>query len=236
MGEEKKKNTVEGRLENRFFADDYLINLSDLKEVDAARHTLLLHSCCGPCSTAVVEKLAQYYDITIYFYNPNITDQREYEKRKASQKDFIHQYNTDKAPEEKIKFLEGPYEIALFYKAAQGMEEEPEGGRRCHACFKLRLEKTAETANMSSFEYFGTTLTVSPYKDFQAIFKIGMELSIRYGLHFLGEDFKKKAGYQRSIALSKDYNLYRQHYCGCEFSNAQAKESPEKDKLSEKEK
>lgn len=219
MVEDKKNNKVRGCLENQCFDENYLINLEDLKDFCTVKHTLLLHSCCGPCSTAVIERLADFYDITVFFYNPNITDREEYEKRKASQKAFINEYNKEKDSKDRIKFLEGPYESAVFYKSVEGLEDEPEGEKRCNVCFKLRLEKTAETASICLFNCFGTTLSVSPHKDFQTIYKIGMDLSIRYNLEFLGEDFKKKAGFQRSIEMSKKYNLYRQRYCGCEFSN-----------------
>ncbi|MDF3001921.1 MAG: epoxyqueuosine reductase QueH [Bacillota bacterium] len=194
------------------------IRLDQLNEVRRSRHKLLLHSCCGPCSTAVVERLTGRFDITIFFYNPNINDQEEYEKRRGAQLDFIEKYNDRIDARDRIAYLEGPFEPELFEQAVKGMEEEPEGGRRCTSCFQLRLEKTAETAKMSGFDTFSTTLSVSPHKNFELIHKLGMQLGMRYGLSFLGEDFKKQGGYQRSIELSKEYGLYRQRFCGCSYA------------------
>lgn len=199
--------------------NNQFINLEDMNEVRKSKIRILLHSCCGPCSTAVVERLSGRFDITIFFYNPNITDRDEYEKRRNAQLDFIEKYNGRINSADRIAFMEGPYEPERFNSAVKGLEQEPEGGKRCTPCFQLRLEKTAETAIISGFDTFGTTLTVSPYKDFELINKLGMQLGMRYGLTFLGEDFKKQGGYQRSIELSKAYHLYRQHFCGCAFSN-----------------
>ncbi len=218
MKREKNKNCISVRLEGSIQRNQF-ISLEDINDVRKARPKILLHSCCGPCSTAVVERLSGRFDITIFFYNPNITDKDEYERRRQAQLEFIEKYNTRVDSRDRIAYQEGPYEPELFYSAVKGLEEEPEGGRRCTPCFLLRLEKTAEAASMTGFETFGTTLTVSPYKNFELINKIGMQLGMRYGLTFLGEDFKKQNGYQRSIELSKAYNLYRQHFCGCEFSN-----------------
>lgn len=194
------------------------IRLDEINEVRKSRHKLLLHSCCGPCSTAVVERLTGRFDITIFFYNPNIADQEEYEKRRAAQLDFIEKYNDRIDARDRISYLEGPFEPELFYQAVKGMEQEPEGGKRCTSCFQLRLEKTAETAKMSGFDTFSTTLSVSPHKNFELIHKLGMQLGMRYGLSFLGEDFKKQGGYQRSVSLSKEYGLYRQRFCGCSYA------------------
>lgn len=180
--------------------------------------SLLLHSCCGPCSTAVIERLAGDYQITIFFYNPCITDQAEYQRRKDAQLDFIHKYNESLPPKDKIAFREGPYDTKNFYKAAEGLEKEPEGGKRCLACFGLRLEKTAESCKLAGCDYFGTTLTISPHKNYELISRLGRKLALKYGLSFLDEDFKKKDGFKRSIELSKKYGLYRQNYCGCEYS------------------
>lgn len=180
--------------------------------------SLLLHSCCGPCSTAVIERLAGDYQITIFFYNPCITDEQEYQRRKETQIQFIKQYNESLPPKEHIRFQEGPYDTKNFYRAVQGLEQEPEGGKRCLSCFWQRLEKTAETCSMAGCDYFGTTLTVSPHKNYQFISNIGKRLAVKYGLSFLDEDFKKKDGFKRSIELSRQYDLYRQNYCGCEYS------------------
>lgn len=179
---------------------------------------LLLHSCCGPCSTAVIERLADRYDITIFFYNPNITDEDEYRLRKATQIEFLKRFNSRQLAEKTIEFIEGDYNPDLFYKVAKGLECEREGGARCEECFILRLKETARLAAEKSYDVFGTTLTVSPYKNYEIITMIGSSLAVEYQVLYLDEDFKKKAGYQRSIELSKEYGLYRQHYCGCEFS------------------
>jgi len=223
MKKDKVRETAILRVERDIVDGTHYIDLNDLNDLSKIKPSVLLHSCCGPCSTAVVERLSGTYQITIFFYNPNITDKEEYEKRKASQIEFIDQYNNNKASKDRIAFLEGKYEPEVFYQAAACLEQEPEGGKRCTACFKLRLEKTAEVASMSGFGCFGTTLSVSPYKNFELLHKIGMELGMRYGLSFIGDDFKKNSGYQRSIELSKQYNLYRQHYCGCKFSNKENK-------------
>lgn len=188
------------------------------KEIKTEKLGLLLHSCCGPCSTSVIERLVREYKITVFFYNPNITDREEYLKRKENQIKFIENYNQNINQVDTIAFLEGPYDSETFLVAAKGLESEPEGGKRCTECFKIRLEKTAETAKMTGNDCFATTLTVSPHKNGALIHKIGMDLAIRYGLTYLAEDFKKKAGYQRSIELSKEFGLYRQHFCGCEYS------------------
>ncbi len=182
------------------------------------KQRLLLHSCCGPCSTAVVERLAGEYDITLFFYNPNITDPLEYEMRKAAQLQFLQRYHAVQSPETPVEFLEGPYDTEGFYQAVAGLESEPEGGRRCGECFKFRLTKTAEKAIDLGFDCFGTTLSVSPHKDYTMISEIGRGLTACNDLTFLDADFKKKAGFQRSIQLSREYELYRQHYCGCEYS------------------
>ena len=185
--------------------------------------SLLLHSCCGPCSTAVIERLAPDYEITVFFYNPNITDEEEYEKRKENQKKFIESFNEDPGHDGKVAFMEGPYDRRNFLDICKGMENEPEGGRRCEKCFLMRLEKTAQTANMMNFDTFATTLSISPHKDKDTINYIGKRLASTYNTGFLDEDFKKKAGFQRSVELSKKYGLYRQRYCGCKFSNPAGK-------------
>lgn len=179
---------------------------------------LLLHSCCGPCSTAVIERLIDDYDVTVYFYNPCITDQDEYERRKESQIRFIEYYNLHLGGAGKVHFIEGDYEPENYFQAVKGYEEEPEGGSRCTICFTQRLEKTAEAAKLGGYPLFTTTLTVSPHKNYPLISAIGKVAAETYGVEFLDLDFKKKAGFQRSIQMSKEYELYRQNYCGCEFS------------------
>lgn len=191
---------------------------SKMENAVSEKPGLLLHSCCGPCSTAVVERLSEHYRITLFFYNPNITERKEYEKRLAAQKKFIKFYNENRKPDETIKLLEGIYDRESFYKIVEGLEEEPEGGERCIKCFSLRLIKTAEEAKAKGFQYFATTLSVSPHKNHSLICQIGTSLEKEFNITFLIDDFKKKAGFQRSIELSKEYGLYRQNYCGCEFS------------------
>lgn len=218
MEKSKKNDYLTKPCEIRQNDHNGFINLQDLDEVKPAKPTLLLHSCCGPCSTAVVERLGGNYEITIYFYNPNITDREEYERRKEAQISFIDQYNGRKDTKDRLTFIEGPYDPENFYQACLGFESEKEGGRRCNVCFQLRLEKTAEVASISGFDCFSTTLSVSPHKDFDTISAIGKSLGVKYGLAFLNENFKKKDGYKRSIELSREYHLYRQNYCGCSFS------------------
>lgn len=182
------------------------------------KRRILLHSCCGPCSTACIERLIPDYKVTIFYYNPNITDPDEYEKRKANQIKFIEAYNEDIPEDDKVVFIEGEYLPEDFFDVAKGLEDCPEGGDRCTECFKLRLDRTAKAATVMGYPIFGTTLTVSPHKNYQLISAIGTQLAEIYELEFLDMDFKKKAGFQRSIELSKKYELYRQNYCGCEFS------------------
>lgn len=217
MKKEKDKGCIYERLEGSVPGNGF-ISLEDRNEVRTQKPKILLHSCCGPCSTAVVERLRGRYEITIFFYNPNISAPEEYEKRRMTQIDFIERYNNEIDSRDRIGYMEGPYEPELFYEAVKGFEHELEGGKRCTPCFQLRLEKTAETATMAGFDTFGTTLAVSPHKNYELITKIGMKVALRYGLTYLAEDFKKQGGYQRSIELSKEYHLYRQHFCGCSFS------------------
>lgn len=174
---------------------------------------LLLHSCCGPCSTAVLERLTSNYEITILYYNPNIYPLEEYEKRKAEQVRFVNS-----AYGEKIKFLDCDYDADKFYTCVKGFETEKEGGSRCEKCFRLRMGYTAKRAKELGFDFFTTTLSVSPYKNSDLLNKIGLELMENYKIEYLVSNFKKQDGYKRSIELSKEYDLYRQHYCGCEFS------------------
>ena len=176
------------------------------------RPHILLHSCCGPCSTTVLTFLVTYFDITVFYYNPNIEPRAEYEKRKQEQIRFIQEFNN-----EHITFLDCDYANQDFRKQVVGLEQEKEGGARCAVCFKLRLEETARLAKKLNFDYFGTTLTVSPHKNSQIINEIGALLETEYGVKYLYSDFKKKDGYKKSIELSKQYHLYRQDYCGCLF-------------------
>lgn len=175
-----------------------------------SKKTILLHSCCGPCSSAVLEKLNNYFDITVLYYNPNIEPIDEYIKRKNVQIQLLNKLN--------IKYMEIDYLNNEYHNKVIGYENEPENGLRCHICYKLRLEKTAYLAKENNFDYFGTTLTVSPYKNSKVINQIGKELENIYNIKYLLSDFKKEDGYKRSIELSKEYDLYRQNYCGCLYS------------------
>ena len=175
---------------------------------------LLLHTCCAPCSSYCIEYLSNYFDITVLYYNPNISPQEEYEKRKQEQIRFLKEYPSIN----KLDIMDIDYDYNDFLSIAKGLEQEKEGGRRCHKCYLLRLEKTAQIAKKHHFDYFGTTLTVSPYKNSKVLNEIGKVLQEKYNVAYLFSDFKKKEGYKRSIELSKEYNLYRQNYCGCVYS------------------
>ncbi len=175
---------------------------------------LLLHSCCAPCSSYCLEYLTRYFVITILYYNPNITNADEYRKRVSEQRRLISELPVKNA----VTFAEGEYVPEDFYAAAKGLERVPEGGERCFRCYRLRLEYAARYAAEHGFDYFCTTLSISPLKNAAKLNEIGAELSGIYKVTWLPSDFKKKGGYQRSIELSREYGLYRQNYCGCEFS------------------
>ena len=178
--------------------------------------TLFLHSCCAPCSSYVIEYLSNHFAITVFYYNPNIYPDTEYTFRSNEQKRLISEMKT-KYP---VTYIDEDYDSSQFYKAVKGLEKEPEGGKRCEKCFELRLERTAQRAAEGGFDYFATTLTISPLKNAQLINDIGNSLAEKYSVKWLPSDFKKKGGYKRSIELSKIYNLYRQNYCGCVFSQS----------------
>lgn len=182
--------------------------------------TLLLHACCAPCSSAVLERLSNFFKITIIYYNPNITEEKEYLKRLTELKDFIKKIKT-KYP---INIIDTRYDPKEFFTIAKGLEKEKERGKRCYECYKLRLEETAKVAKKQGFDFFTTTLTLSPYKNTTWLNEIGEELSKKYQASYLYSDFKKKNGYKRSIELSKEYNLYRQDYCGCIYSKLEREE------------
>lgn len=183
---------------------------------------LFLHSCCAPCSSYVLEYLCCYFSITVFYYNPNISASGEYQKRVEEQKRLIDAYNGEMEAGARrgypIGFVEGDYEPRKFYEAAKGYEDCAEGGERCFRCFDLRLRETARRAGEAGFDFFCTTLTISPLKNAQKLNEIGMELSAEYGVPWLPSDFKKRNGYQRSVELSAEYGLYRQNYCGCGYS------------------
>lgn len=175
---------------------------------------LLLHSCCAPCSSYVLEYLSRYFDITVFYYNPNISPEEEYKKRTEELRRLIGELP---APHP-IRLEVGPYEPQKFYDMARGMEQEPEGGRRCFGCYRLRLEEAARMAKAGGYDYFTTTLTISPLKNARKLNEIGEELGTIYQVEHLPSDFKKKNGYKRSVELSAQYHLYRQNYCGCVYS------------------
>ena len=179
---------------------------------------LFLHSCCAPCSSYVLEYLSQYFEITVFYYNPNIYPPEEYFERAAEQKRFIEQFPA-KYP---ISYVEGAYDTKRFYEMAKGMEKLPEGGERCFACYELRMREAAILAKEGGYDYFTTTLSISPLKNAAKLNKIGEEMALKYEATFLPSDFKKKEGYKRSIELSKEYDLYRQNFCGCAFSKAES--------------
>lgn len=175
---------------------------------------LLLHSCCAPCSSYVLEYLSEYFEITVFYYNPNIFPESEYTKRLLEQQTLISDMNF-KHP---VSFLAGNYDKDKFYSMAAGLEHVKEGGERCFKCYELRLNETAQMAAKGDFDYFTTTLSISPMKNAEKLNTIGKEVASRYGIKYLQSDFKKKNGYKRSIELSKTHGLYRQDYCGCQFS------------------
>lgn len=211
-----------------------------LKKEETKGKRLVLHSCCAPCSSYVLEYLRQYFKITVFYYNPNITQEPEYLKRVQEQKRLIQAYNnrlsqsllTNKTKEScsvfPIEIIEGEYEREVFLREVKGMEQCPEGGERCEICFRLRLSETAKLAKKLSADYFCTTLTVSPLKSAEKLNTIGQELAADIGVAFLPSDFKKKNGYQRTIELSREFGLYRQDYCGCIYSKAEREEQKEK--------
>lgn len=193
--------------------------LEELKNITPNK-SILLHSCCAPCSSYVITFLAPYFNITILYYNPNIFPKNEYLKRKEEQ---IRLINSLKTPN-KVDILDCDYDNEIYEKQIKGYENCPERGARCTICFKLRLEKTAELAKKNNYDYFCSTLTVSPYKNAKLINEIGNELAKKYQIKWLYSDFKKNDGYKKSIELSKKYNLYRQNYCGCIYSKKEQEE------------
>ena len=175
---------------------------------------LLLHACCAPCSSAVLERLSNFFEITIFYYNPNITEEKEYLKRIEELKKYISLVKY-KYP---ISLIPGNYDPQKFFEMAKGLEDEPERGKRCYKCYAMRLEESARIADELGFDYFCTTLTLSPHKNSNWINEIGEDLNNRYNSIYLYSDFKKRNGYKRSIELSREYDLYRQDYCGCVYS------------------
>ena len=193
---------------------NYDLKMEEIIKNISEGSTLLLHACCAPCSSTVLERLGNFFNISILYYNPNITNKDEYEKRLVEIRKFTSSFDT-KYP---IEVISGRYEPKEFFDIARGLENEPERGKRCYKCYELRLRETAKIAKEKGFDYFTTTLSLSPYKDAKWINEIGEELEKELEVKFLYSDFKKKNGYKRSIELSNEFNLYRQDYCGCVYS------------------
>ena len=191
---------------------------AEISALGGTRPRLLLHACCAPCTSAVLERLYPHFEVTLFYFNPNTHPEEEYEKRGGELPKLLRAAGMEDVP-----ILRGEYKPERFFEAAKGFEGEPEGGVRCKTCFDLRLSGTAEAAKTGGFDYFCTTLTVSPHKNAALINAIGEELAARWGVKWLPADFKKKDGYLRSIRLSQAYGLYRQCYCGCTFSMAEPK-------------
>ncbi len=206
-----KQRTVQQQM------DDLIERLEETGEVPA----LFLHSCCAPCSSYVFEYLSEHFDITDFYYNPNISPEAEYRKRVEEIKRLIEQ----QPHKHEVKLAEGKYDPESFYEAAKGLENCPEGGERCKKCFELRLRETAKEAKKRGIDLVTTTLTISPLKNAEVLNDVGVRVCKEEGVTWLPSDFKKKGGYQRSIELSKEYDLYRQNYCGCIFSKREAEES-----------
>lgn len=206
-----------------------LDSLIEIFQKEGRVPSLLLHSCCGPCSSYCIEYLSQYFHVTVFYYNPNIYPDEEYYHRVKEQQRFINAFPT-KYP---VKFIEGDYDKDSFYKIAKGLEKEPEKGARCHKCYELRLRRTAQATKELGLDFFTTTLTISPMKDSQVLNEIGTKVAAEEGVSWLPSDFKKREGYKRSTEISKDYDMYRQDYCGCVYSynerqlQKQAKENTE---------
>lgn len=190
---------------------DGLINVLEKEE---KLPKLLLHSCCAPCSSYVLEYLSRHFEITVFYYNPNIYPPKEYEERAQEQERFIREFPA----KHKISYIEGTYDTARFFEMAKGLEHVPEGGERCFRCYELRMRETAELAKKEGYDYFTTTLSISPLKNAAKLNEIGEKLEKELGVKHLSSDFKKRNGYKRSTELSKEYELYRQNYCGCVFS------------------
>lgn len=184
---------------------------------------LLLHACCGPCSTSCVERVADEYEVTLYYYNPNIMDREEYLRRREALLKFIDAFNADNEGRTRVEYLEGEYDPERFTRLAEPMKDEPEGGKRCDMCFAMRLSDTAKMAKELGYDYFTTTMSVSPHKDYKTIAELGFSLEENTGVKYLDIDFKKRNGFGRSVEMSKMYGLYRQNFCGCEYARAQMK-------------
>ncbi len=191
-----------------------LDQIIERQEKEGIVPSLLLHSCCAPCSSYVLEYLSQYFNITVYYYNPNIFPAEEYRKRVKEQRGLIERMEFVHP----VQFVAGAYEPEEFRQVVKGLEQEPEGGARCMKCYELRLREAAKVAVAGGYDYFTTTLTISPLKSAQKLNEIGEAMGREYGVNYLPSDFKKREGYKRSTQLSEEYGLYRQNYCGCVYS------------------
>ena len=197
-----------------------LEKLIDQAQKDNKIPSLFLHSCCAPCSSYVLEYLSKYFNITVFYYNPNIYPEEEYRKRVHEITRLVNSMEF----EHPVKLIEGHYDPQEFFQMAKGLEDVPEGGERCFKCYRLRMEEAAKLAEEGGYDYFTTTLSISPHKNAQVLNELGKEISDAFGVPYLYSDFKKKNGYRRSCELSTEYHLYRQDYCGCPFSKAEAEE------------
>ena len=204
-------------MQNRNYQKE-LEKLIEKQQRDGEKPSLLLHSCCAPCSSYVLEYLAPYFNICDFYYNPNISPKQEYEDRKEELVRLIAEMGLST----QVTFLEGTYRPEDFFAMAKGLEDLPEGGERCFKCYEMRLRESAQIAKEQGAEYFATTLTISPLKNAQKLNELGEKLAEEYGVKYLPSDFKKKNGYKRSVELSAQYDLYRQNYCGCVFSKMQS--------------
>lgn len=189
-----------------------------LENLNGSVPSLLLHACCAPCSSYVLEYLSQYFSITLFYYNPNISPETEYRKRV----DEVQRLIDELPAKHPVRLAEGRYDPERFFELVKGHETDPERGERCTLCYRMRLEETAKYAKENGFDWFTTTLSLSPYKDARRLNDIGAEMEQNYGVKYLHSDFKKRSGYLRSIELSRVYHLYRQNYCGCVFSQRDA--------------
>lgn len=203
---------------NRNFQREMDVLIENIKK-ESRTPTLILHSCCAPCSSYVLEYLSEYFNINVLYYNPNISSEEEYDLRLAEQKRLIEEMDFKNS----VELTAGEYKPEDFYKVAKGLEKCPERGERCHKCYRLRLEYTARIAKEQGADFFATTLTLSPLKDAKVLNAIGEELDKKYNVRYLASDFKKKEGYKRSLELSRRYGLYRQSFCGCVYSKNNGK-------------
>ena len=220
----KKRGKMGQNLNYQLKMEKILQEIEKKKNTTGKVPSLLLHSCCAPCSSYVLEYLSKYFTITIFYYNPNISEEEEYRKRVVEQKRLIAELPV----ENPISFIEGQYDIVLFDTAIEGKENLGERSARCYACYQFRLEEACKVAKEKKFDYFTTTLSISPYKNATWLNEIGEQLQKQYEVNYLYADFKKKNGYKRSIELSEQYHLYRQDFCGCKYSKLEEEQRKSK--------